>query len=109
MSKRVQRLIEEKLKKTFEPVYLKVTNESYKHQVPKDSETHFHLVLVSGSFNQLKRVEQHRLVYEALSQEMKDVVHACSIHTYTPEQWENENVVVEKSPLCVKNKEKSSS
>ena len=37
----IQSTIEKKLKDKFEPVYLEVVNESYKHSVPKGSESHF--------------------------------------------------------------------
>ena len=37
----VQTRITEKLTKTFDPVFLDVVNESYKHSVPKGSESHF--------------------------------------------------------------------
>ena len=37
----VQITIEKKLKDKFEPVYIEVVNESYKHSVPKGSESHF--------------------------------------------------------------------
>jgi len=38
---RVQQAIEAKLKEKLSPLFLEVVNESYKHAVPKGSETHF--------------------------------------------------------------------
>ena len=37
----IQSIIENKLSKFFSPSYLAVVNESYKHSVPKGSESHF--------------------------------------------------------------------
>ena len=42
----VQIEMERKLRQAFEPTHLEVVNESYKHCVPKDSETHFKVKLM---------------------------------------------------------------
>jgi len=43
--------ITDKLKKAFQPLtHLQVLNESYMHNVPKGSETHFKVVVVSNTF-----------------------------------------------------------
>jgi BolA protein len=42
----VQIEMERKLRQAFEPTHLEVVNESYKHCVPKDSETHFKVKLL---------------------------------------------------------------
>ncbi|KAG0411863.1 hypothetical protein HPB47_011001, partial [Ixodes persulcatus] len=46
----VQRRIEEKLSKALNPTELSVENESHMHNVPKGSETHFRVTVVSASF-----------------------------------------------------------
>jgi len=38
---KVEQLITTKLQSKFSPLHLEVVNESYKHSVPKGSETHF--------------------------------------------------------------------
>ena len=39
-----------KLKTGLQPVHLELRNESYMHNVPKGSETHFKVVVVSAQF-----------------------------------------------------------
>ena len=47
----IQQRIETKLKETLAPSHLEVINESHMHNVPKGSETHFKVVVVSGRFD----------------------------------------------------------
>ncbi len=42
--------IEDKLRAAFNPVFLEVVDESYRHNVPAGSESHFKVVLVSDRF-----------------------------------------------------------
>ena len=41
------------------------------HNVPKNSETHFRLVIVSDVFDGLSRVKRHQLVYKAADEALK--------------------------------------
>jgi len=50
--------------------------------------THFEAVIVSPSFAGLTRVRQHQLVFAALGSRMRDEIHALSMQTYTPQEWE---------------------
>eukprot|EP00730_Choanoeca_flexa_P017787 TRINITY_DN8600_c0_g1_i3.p1 TRINITY_DN8600_c0_g1~~TRINITY_DN8600_c0_g1_i3.p1 ORF type:complete len:116 (+),score=5.10 TRINITY_DN8600_c0_g1_i3:1-348(+) len=43
-----------KLKEKFQPNHLQVINESYMHNVPKGSETHFKVVVVSDQFSDMR-------------------------------------------------------
>ena len=43
----IRERIEEKLRAAFQPVFLEVVDESYRHNVPAGSESHFKVVLVS--------------------------------------------------------------
>ena len=45
-------------------------------------------VVVSATFQGKSLVEQHQLVYGALGERMREEVHALSMQTLTPEQWE---------------------
>lgn len=76
---------------------------------PKNSETHFKVVIVSDKFNDVKSlVKRHRMVNSILADEIahEGPVHALSIVAKTTTQWEgmlrkgNGNVVIEKSPNC---------
>ena len=51
----VQSVIERKLNETFDPIYLEVVNESYKHSVPKGSESHFKVTLLVQFCSDLSR------------------------------------------------------
>ena len=53
-------------------------------QVTGDDGVHFAAEVVSGSFEGLSRIEQHKLVYEALGNEVGGRIHALSIKTATP-------------------------
>ena len=46
--------------------------------------------VVSSAFVGVMRVQQHRLVYQALGDHMKQDIHALALKTYTPEQWPHE-------------------
>ena len=50
--------------------------------------TNFEAVIVSDTFNGKTLLERHKLVYNALGEAMKEKIHALSLKTYTPEQWE---------------------
>lgn len=50
--------------------------------------THFEAVIVSDDFEGKSLLERHQMVYKALGDAMKERIHALSLRTYTPEQWE---------------------
>jgi BolA protein len=97
---KVQRSIERKLEERFSPSVLEVMNESSKHSVPAGSETHFKVVVVSDVFEGKPLVERHRLVYEALGDEMRSGVHALTITSRTAAEWQK-NGVPAASPPCL--------
>ena len=76
-----------KLRTALSPTELEVENESHKHSVPKGSETHFKVVVVSAFFEGQSAVRRHQLVYGALAEELKGGVHALAITARTPEEW----------------------
>jgi len=48
---------------------------------------HFSAEIVSKEFNGKSRIEQHKMVYNALSEELKEDLHALSIKTME-EKWQ---------------------
>lgn len=84
----VQQGIKDKLTDAFEPLHLEVINESDRHNVPPNSETHFKVVVVSQAFENKRQVARHQLIYQLLSEELSRGVHALAIHTYTEGEWE---------------------
>jgi len=49
---------------------------------------HWEAVIVSAAFEGLSRIKQHQLVYAALGDRMREEVHALSMQTLTPAQWD---------------------
>jgi acid stress-induced BolA-like protein IbaG/YrbA len=49
---------------------------------------HFEGTIVSSLFEGLNRVKQHQLVFNALGDKMKSGIHALSMKTYTPNEWD---------------------
>jgi acid stress-induced BolA-like protein IbaG/YrbA len=50
--------------------------------------THFDALIVSTEFEGKSLIERHKLVYSVLGDAMKERIHALSLKTFTPEQWE---------------------
>ena len=48
---------------------------------------HFQAVVVSAQFAGKSRVQRHQLVYAALGDRMREEIHALSMQTLTPEEW----------------------
>ena len=51
---------------------------------------HFNAVIVSPAFEGKNSVQQHQLVYGVLGDKMKSDIHALSMRTLTPAEWERE-------------------
>ena len=49
--------------------------------------SHFEGTIVSRLFEGLNRVKQHQMVFNALGNKMKSEIHALSMKTYTPNEW----------------------
>ncbi len=98
---KVQSAMETKLKDAFRPLFLEVINESGNHNVPPGSESHFKVLLVSGSFDGKMPVARHRMVNKALADELNGGVHALTMKLMTPAQWEAAGRKIEsESPPC---------
>jgi BolA protein len=95
----IQQTIESKLENTFKPEFLEVVNESHMHNVPPGSESHFKVTVVSDEFNDLMLIKRHRLVNQALQQELQQI-HALALHTLTRDEWFERAGKVADSPLC---------
>lgn len=93
--------IHDKLVEHLSPVALQVVNESRMHAVPKDSETHFKVIVVSQAFEGQPLVKRHRMVNAILADELRGGVHALAIHAYTPDQWTAHGGDTPKSPPCL--------
>ena len=81
---------------------LKIFNESFMHNVPKDVESHFKLVIVSSDFNNLSQVQRHKLVYKHLGTIMDDI-HALSIQSFNDDEFKFNSTILD-SPECAHKK-----
>ena len=85
----VKERIEKKLQVAFEPEDLSVVDESHLHVghvgARPEGETHFRVTLVSTVFAGKGRVERHRMVNAALSEELAGPVHALAVHASAPQ------------------------
>ncbi|XP_033214654.1 bolA-like protein DDB_G0274169 [Belonocnema kinseyi] len=92
--------IRRKLEEALKPIHIEVLNESYMHNVPKGSETHFKVLVVSDKFNDQPLIKRHRTVNDILKADLVSGVHALSIVAKTPDQWKESDKTVEPSPNC---------
>jgi len=82
--------IREKLLVALEPTRLDVINESHLHaghrSSPGTGESHYRVLIVSPAFAGKSRVARHRMVNEALADELEGRVHALALATYAPDE-----------------------
>ncbi|KAH7542075.1 hypothetical protein FEM48_Zijuj02G0034900 [Ziziphus jujuba var. spinosa] len=83
----------------FEATILDLEDVSYQHAShaavkanPNSaaSENHFNLKIVSPKFEGLNLVKRHRLIYNALADELQSGLHALSIVAKTPQELESQ-------------------
>ena len=99
--------ISELIRGTSGITHFEVLDESSGHNVPIGSETHFKLVAVGDVFVQKSRIQRHRMINAMLQVEFESGMHACSMHLFTPEEWEASSDVPD-SPECVNARKKDS-
>jgi acid stress-induced BolA-like protein IbaG/YrbA len=58
------------------------------HLAVQGDGTHFDAVIVSPSFSGKSRVQRHQIVYGALGERMREEIHALSMRTQSPDEWE---------------------
>jgi len=84
----VAKTVENKLRLALRPTALEVIDESDQHAghagARPEGETHFRVKITSAAFAGLSRIQCHRLVNEALQEELAGPVHALVITTSTP-------------------------
>ena len=90
---RIEAGIKEKLLKAFSPTRLVIENDSSKHaghagaeDSPNRGETHFTVTIVADGFAGRSRIDRHRMVHEALAEELAGPVHALAVKAKTPDE-----------------------
>ncbi|MEE2678546.1 MAG: BolA family protein [Myxococcota bacterium] len=85
--------IETKLRESLDAIYVLVLDESARHAGhagAREGGGHFRAVVVSQRFEGKAPVERQRIVYAVLAEEMGRDIHALSMQTLTPAQWEDQ-------------------
>lgn len=87
---------------TKEKIYLCLTDKLSAHHLTVDDETplhashaeaektgggHYKITVVSDCFQGKTSLKRHRMVYDALKEELKEEIHALGIKAYTSEEW----------------------
>ena len=84
----IEAQIRDRLMVAFTPQRLDVINQSHLHaghgSSPGTGESHFEVLIVSGRFQGLSRIERHRLVNTAVGELLASKVHALALRTYAP-------------------------
>ena len=70
--------IEDWIKSSLPCDYLRVEGDGH----------HFEAVIVSSEFRGKLRVARHQRVYQSLGERMQADIHALSMQTLTPEEWQ---------------------
>ena len=73
--------IEKRIKEKIKTSYLDV--------VDLRGGDHIQVIIVSPEFEKKSLVEQHKIIYDILSNEMKsNDIHALTLKTFSPSEWE---------------------
>lgn len=97
----IETTLREKIEKAFNPEYYELENESHRHSVPANSETHFRLLVVSTAFADKSRIDRSRMVNDLMEPLMTKGLHALSQRTMTPPEWDKiKATFVMVSPEC---------
>lgn len=86
----IEQAIQSIIEREFSPVHFALINESYKHKGHAgddgSGQTHFNLMVVSGAFDGLSRVDRQRLVNTALKDLFAVGLHALSVSLKAPSE-----------------------
>lgn len=56
--------------------------------VESDDSTHFSAVVISEAFTGKRTLQRHQLVYAALGTRVGNEIHALTMQTFTPAEWQ---------------------
>ena len=95
---KIKNTIKDLLNTEFNPETLIIENESFMHNVPENSESHFKIILASDCFKDIPNVKRHQLIYKSLENVMNKI-HALSIYAFDKNEYDKNPVVID-SPNC---------
>jgi BolA family transcriptional regulator, general stress-responsive regulator len=77
------------------PRTLEVYDDSHEHAGHAGAKErgggHFQVILVSDRFEGKNQIARHRMIYQAVSDLMRDKIHALAIHAYTSSELADSN------------------
>ena len=82
-------LIRKELESRFDPMELRVKDQSHLHEGhegARDGRGHFDVMIVSEAFAGQNRIQRHRMVYDALTELLATDIHALRIRAFTPSE-----------------------
>ena len=86
----IKQRMKERLAAAFKPTQMEVTDNSHQHaghaEAGDASESHFHVAIVAQAFAGKSRPQRHRMVYQALAEELAGDVHALAISATAPSE-----------------------
>ncbi len=89
MSEKTAARIERILREQFQPLHFELRDDSHKHVGHPGATSgggHFHVVIVAQAFEGKSRLEQHRLVNEAVAELFGGEIHALGLTTRAPSE-----------------------
>ena len=98
----IESTINKIINESYNPLYIELVNESFMHNVPRGSESHFKLVVVSDIFKNMTLVQRHKHIYSSLKTTMNNI-HALSINAFDIDEFKL-NPTKSKSPDCIRKK-----
>ena len=84
--------IDAALREHLAATHVQVIDESHLHVGHAGAASgggHYRAVIVADAFEGKTSVERQRMVYAALAGQMETEIHALSMQTLTPEQWDD--------------------
>lgn len=86
-------LIDQIMRETLEATHVAIIDESHLHRGHKAAGGggHYHVTVVSEKFKEVNLLDQRRLVYSALDEQINGtpkLIHAIQIKTFTPDDWQ---------------------
>lgn len=59
-------------------------------KVMSDDNTHYEALVIAREFDGKQTLARHQLVYQTLGTLVGNEIHALSMRTYTPEEWQQQ-------------------
>ena len=88
----IEKEIKNRLQKQMNLEHFEIKDFTGRHLNHKLHEGGFHLeaIIVSKDFEDKGLIDRHRLVYESVGDLMQHEIHALSMKTLTPDEWEKQ-------------------